>query len=564
MRSSVRLLAAVVAAGLIVACDASVGGAASMQVPPGATSSASRSGPVAGAPQILTQPPSGPAAASVPSAMSGDPSTSTNATTPADPTASEIPGSGTPAAGSPSPSPVPVTGKPDGAIGTVGIGDPYYPRSGNGGYEVDAYDITLTYDPATDLMSAAATVSATVTRADRLGRFNLDLQPTMHVSAVSANGSPASYEHRNAELTITPARGLEPGAAFKVLITYSGRPDQIPGGTAGLGDGGWYGTPSGGAIAIGEPFSASAWYPVNEHPSDPAKFQVTATVPQKWSVISNGVPVTTGLPVTPAGTRVFRWAQTKPVTSYATTIYIDTFTTVTDTTVDGKPIISAFSPGPGVAKYKKLAAGTRRILQVLSKHFGPYPFESAGGIYTGQNLSFALETATRPVYADWVDTDTIVHELTHQWFGDDAVVERWSDICLAECFASYGPWLWHQDVDHADLDAQWVSEMSQLAGDPHFWSSPLVDMGPGNEFTSVYSRGPLAVHALRKELGEKAFANLLSGWTTAYGGKAASFDDFLAYVNTTAGRNLTAFIDAWFKGKTVPGAQFRHPGGLGR
>lgn len=457
------------------------------------------------------------------------------------------------------------TPRPDGAAGSAGIGDPYYPLSGNGGYEVDSYDIDVTYDPVSNRLAGTTAVALTVTEAGLLGSFHLDLQPTMTVSAVRVGGKAAPFAHQGAELIVTPTAGLQPGSKAEVDVTYTGRPAQIPGGAANLGDGGWYRTPSGGAIAIGEPFSGSAWYPVNEHPSDPASYQVTATVPQKWSVISNGLPSAVGLPAAPAGMKVFRWVQTHPITSYEATIYIDTFSTVKDTTVDGKPIISVFAPTGDVAKYKKLATDTKHILQVLSTHFGSYPFASAGGIYTGQKLTFALETATRPVYADWVDTDTIVHELTHQWFGDDVVIQRWSDICLNECFASYGPWLWHQDVDKIDLDAVWVRQMADpQVTDPQFWSSPLVDMGAGNEFTAVYSRGPLAIHALRKQMGEKPFAALLKGWPATYGGKAASWADLVAYVNKLSGQNLTAFINAWFVGTTMPPAQYLHPGGIGR
>ena len=89
-------------------------------------------------------------------------------------------------------------------------------------------------------------------------------------------------------------------------------------------------------------------------------------------------------------------------------------------------------------------------------------------------------------------------------------------------------------------------------------------MGAGNEFTAVYTRGPLAIHALRKQMGEKAFAALLKGWPATYGGKAASWSDFVAYVNKLSGQNLTAFINAWFVGKTKPAAQYLHPGGIGR
>jgi aminopeptidase N len=530
---------AVLGVGLFAACSASVGGQG-RAVTNAITSPSESTG------RVITVPKSGPAPG--PSTLSKTPSSA----------APHTAASGTAA---PGPHELPA---PDGAVGSRGIGDPYYPDAGNGGYEVDHYDIDLAYEPTSNRFSAVTTVTGKVTEATKLGRFDLDLQPTMKVSVVTVNGVAAAFRHDNAELVITPASGLPPGAGLTVIVTYAGGPDVIRGGAANLGDGGWYRTPSGGAIAIGEPFSGSAWYPVNEHPSDTATYRVTATVPQKWSVISGGVAVTAGLPAAPAGEKVFRWNQPQPIASYQATIYIDTFTTVTDTTTDGKPIVSAFAPGAVVVEYQNLAKETRRILQVLGNHFGPYPFDAAGGIYTGLPLQFALETATRPVYANWVDTDTIVHELTHQWFGDDVVIKRWSDICLNECFASYGPWLWHQDVDGTDLDTQWIQDMAGVAAVPSFWTSPLVDMGAGNEFTSVYSRGPLAIHALRKQMGERNFATLLKGWPATYGGRAAGYQDLVGYVNKISGQDLTAFMNAWFRGTVRPPARFLHPGGLGR
>jgi len=421
----------------------------------------------------------------------------------------------------------------------------------------------LTYDPSVNALAAATVITGTVTSARRLSRFDLDLQPAMRVTRVVVNGAPAGFTHYRAELIITPVTALEPSSVLSVIITYDGHPSYIADGTTtGSGNGGWYRTRSGGAVAIGEPFSASAWYPVNEHPSDPAAFSVTATVPKKWSVISNGLKVTAGLPSPPAGMANFKWVQRVPIASYESMIYIDTFSTVTDSTVDGKPIVSAFTPNGKVDKFKRLAKDTRRILQVLSNHFGPYPFDAAGGIYTGEPLTFALETATRPVYADWVDTETIVHELSHQWYGDNVFIKRWSDICLNECFASYAPWLWHQDVDSADLDLRWRSEMAQVAGQPTFWASPLVAMGPGNEFSSVYSRGPLALHALRKQMGERAFAKLLKQWPTVNAGKTVTFAALEAFAGRLAHQNLVPFMSAWFRGRTVPPAEYLHPGGL--
>jgi len=52
-----------------------------------------------------------------------------------------------------------------------GIGDPYFPLDGNGGYDVGHYSLDVSYDPPTDHLTGTA-----VDRGDRQ-REPLELQP---------------------------------------------------------------------------------------------------------------------------------------------------------------------------------------------------------------------------------------------------------------------------------------------------------------------------------------------------------------------------------------------------
>ena len=47
--------------------------------------------------------------------------------------------------------------------GASGVGDPYYPLDGNGGYDVQSYDLDLRYDPGTDVLTGTATITASAT-----------------------------------------------------------------------------------------------------------------------------------------------------------------------------------------------------------------------------------------------------------------------------------------------------------------------------------------------------------------------------------------------------------------
>jgi len=48
--------------------------------------------------------------------------------------------------------------------GAPGVGDPYFPEEGNGGYDVRNYDLSLGYDPATDHLDGLALIKARATQ----------------------------------------------------------------------------------------------------------------------------------------------------------------------------------------------------------------------------------------------------------------------------------------------------------------------------------------------------------------------------------------------------------------
>jgi len=63
-------------------------------------------------------------------------------------------------------------GAPDPQPGADGIGDAYAPQLGNGGYDVQEYDLSLVWDDVTNVLTGTATVEAVATM--DLSAFNLD------------------------------------------------------------------------------------------------------------------------------------------------------------------------------------------------------------------------------------------------------------------------------------------------------------------------------------------------------------------------------------------------------
>ncbi|MBS1195851.1 MAG: family metallopeptidase, partial [Actinobacteria bacterium] len=81
--------------------------------------------------------------------------------------------------------------------GLGGLGDPYFPTLGNGGYDVAHYLIDLTVDPTANVIQGEATLDATATAT--LDAFHLDLLG-LTVDGVSVDGTPAAFTREAAEL----------------------------------------------------------------------------------------------------------------------------------------------------------------------------------------------------------------------------------------------------------------------------------------------------------------------------------------------------------------------------
>jgi len=434
--------------------------------------------------------------------------------------------------------------------GAAGVGDPYYPALGNGGYDVISYDLRIRYDPGTDRLTGEATITARATQ--NLSRFNLDLSG-LEVESVRVDGVDAAHERVQDELLVTPATGLADGSEFTVDVRYAGMPASVSG--AGLGSEGFIHTEDG-AIAIGEPKSASTWFPVNDHPSDKATYTIAITVPDGLVALSNGAPEGT---TATDGWTTWRWAERSPMASYLATVVIGEYR-VTSTTHNGKPMVTAIAESLPEGTADRALARTGEIADFLAERFGPYPFEAYGGIVHNQRqVGFALENQARPVYSPGFFTDdvrgtgVVAHEIAHQWFGNSVSVKHWKDIWLNEGFAQYAQWLWTEHSGGVPVEQQVERIYSSAA--QQMWSVPPGDPGP-DMFTrggwAIYQRGGMTLHALRTAVGDDTFFRILRTWAEEKRDGNATTEEFIAHAERVSSRSLDSLFDAWLFGTTKP------------
>ena len=224
----------------------------------------------------------------------------------------------------------------DGVAGAAGVGDPYFPTLGNGGYDVQHYDLELTIDGA-DIV-ATVTIEAIATEA--LDTFDLDFA-TFAIDGLDVDGEPAPHRLDGDELVIDPEAVLETDQAFVVQVRYHGRPRPMASGV--LGTLGWQDL-GGVTFVSDEPNGAHTWFPSNDHPSDKAAYRVAITVPQGTVAVASGVLVSQQ---DDGARRTWVWEQREPVPTYVLALAIGPLTLVESDGPHGIHIRHAFAPCGG-------------------------------------------------------------------------------------------------------------------------------------------------------------------------------------------------------------------------
>ncbi len=426
--------------------------------------------------------------------------------------------------------------------------DPYLPTAGNFGYRVSRYELELEYKVAINRLAGTATVT-TVTLAE-LQTFSLDLSSALSVAKVTVNGKrPKHFRTDRDKLHITLAERLPAGAAMTVAVRYSGtpRPKRTPWGEVGFEE------LTEGALVAGQPNGASSWFPCDDHPSAKASFRVQIATESAYLTLANGKLLSRRAR---AGMTTWTYEQSEPTSTYLITLQVGPYTR-RRMAKNGVEIFSVL-PDRLRREFDHDFGRQPQMMKLFVKLFGPYPLaDGYTVVVTDDDLEIPLEAQGISIFgANHCDgrrgsERLVAHELAHQWFGNSVTAQRWRHIWLHEGFACYAEWLWSDHCGERSAD-DWARHYHRrLVDSPQ--DLVLADPGPQDMFDDrVYKRGALALHALRRRIGDDSFFALLREWTSRYRHASVVTDDFIALAAQYTEDSLRPLWAAWLYSAEVP------------
>ncbi|MDZ7372948.1 MAG: M1 family aminopeptidase [candidate division KSB1 bacterium] len=414
-------------------------------------------------------------------------------------------------------------------------------------FDVSYYRIELSVDFANRAISGSAQVGLRVLQ-DELSKIGLDFV-TRRMQVDGVGMAATSFAIRGDSLYLELDRPYHRGDTLRVQIRYHGSP-SAPDGFPVLFFGKVAGYPA--VFSDNEPYYARCWFPCRDYPGDKAdSVDLVVRVPKPLVVASNGL--LRAVLDHGDGTWTYCWHESYPISTYLISMQVAAYRTIEDLyrsrDGDSVKVIHFVYPESYAAALQDLSA-TVRMMEFCAQAWGEYPFvrekyghaqyQGAWGGMENQTLtSLASGLITGQRQADMV----VLHELSHQWWGDWVSPADFGHVWLNEGFATFAEALWFEHL-YGEEGYQIYKRLTMQSAlnqrEPIFRypGSPVI-------VGVVYDKGACVLHMLRAMLGDSVFFEALRDYGARFAYGNATTEQFEEVCEQHAGIDLSWFFRQW-------------------
>lgn len=303
-----------------------------------------------------------------------------------------------------------------------------------------------------------------------------------------------------------------------------------------------------------------------DQPDLKATFDIEVTAPADWKVISNGAGTVDG--------GKHRFATTPLMSTYLVALIAGPYAEWTDTYTDehGDIPLGIYCRA-SLAEHMdadRLFTETKQGFGFYHKNFGvPYAFGKYDQLFVPEFNAGAMENAGAVTFLeDYVfrskvtrasyerRAETVLHEMAHMWFGDLVTMKWWDDLWLNESFATFASVLCQAEATEytsawttfANVEKSWAYRQDQLPS-THPIAADIPDLAAVEvNFDGItYAKGASVLKQLVAYVGLEPFLAGLRAYFADHAYGNATFDDLLAALEKSSGRDLSTWGAQWLK-----------------
>ncbi|MEU6392721.1 aminopeptidase N [Streptomyces sp. NPDC046939] len=320
-----------------------------------------------------------------------------------------------------------------------------------------------------------------------------------------------------------------------------------------------------------EPADARRVFANFEQPDLKAPYRFSAQAPEGWTVWSNGVGE--------LADGVWRFAETKPISTYITAVVAGPYHYVTDTYErtldDGSTLVVPLGAmcRKGLAPYfdaDDVFLVTKQGLDFFHDNFDyPYPFGKYDQAFVPEYNLGAMENPGMVTFREEFifrgkvtqasyerRANVILHEMAHMWFGDLVTMRWWDDLWLKESFADFmgsfsmveatrftNGW-----ITFANNRKAWAYRADQLPS-THPVTADIRDLEDAKlNFDGItYAKGASVLKQLVAYVGRDAFLEGARRYFKRHAYGNTRLGDLLSVLEETSGRDMGSWARSWLQ-----------------
>ena len=444
-------------------------------------------------------------------------------------------------------------------------------------WDVTFYDLHVAIDPADSSIQGSTGIGYRVLQPGQV--MQIDLMEPLAIDSMVQDGRPVEFAREGSAFFATFDEALPAGANKTLTVYFGGKPHvavRPP----------WDGGFTWASDSLGRPFvatsvqgvGASIWWPNKDTQADePDSQRVAITVPDPMINVSNGrlrSKTSNG-----DGTTTYEWFVVNPINNYVVAVNAGSYEHFSEVyqgekgelTLDYWPL-----------DYN-LEVAKRQFVQVVStikcfEHwFGPYPWyedgfqivevpylgmehQSAiayGNPYTNGYRGMDLSGTGLGLEWDFI----IVHEIAHEWWGNNITTKDLADMWVHESFGNYSENLYTECLFDKEAGARYVIGTRRGIRNDRPVIPPYNVNAQGSG--DMYPKGGNMLHTIRQIVNDdEEWRGVLRGLNETFRHQTVMGWQIEEYMIERTGVDLTKIFDQYLRTVMIPELQYRIENGM--